>query len=130
MLQRAVFRLAAGQIALTGVVVGGAAWLGDAGDAYSALAGGGIGIVCGLYQAMRMFRVDASADPEGFLRGVYISEAIKIVLTVALIVVAIRTLNVNFLPFMLGYIATYVVYWVALGAGYPWQRDVTAKIEE
>ena len=94
------------------------------------LVGGGIGIIAGLYQALRMFRVDASVDPERFLRGVYVSEAIKIVLTVALMIAAIRTLNVRFLPFMLGYVATYVVYWAALGTGYPWLDDKTAELKE
>ena len=129
MLQRAAFRLAAGQIALTALVAAVASFVGDTGSAFSAVVGGGIGIVAGLYQALRIFRVDAAADPERFLRSVYISEAIKIVLTVALMIAAIRTLNVKFLPFMLAYIATYVAYWVALGTGYPWSGDTKIDIE-
>lgn len=130
MLQRAAIRLAAGQIVLTGLVAAGAAWLGDTGSAFSAAVGGGIGIVAGLYQAMRMFRVDAAADPRRFLRSVYVSEAIKVVLTVALMIAAIRTLNVKFLPFMIGYVATYVVYWAALGTGYPWLGDAITRTDD
>lgn len=130
MLQQAAFKLAAGQIALTVAVVIGAGWLGDKGAAFSAAIGGGIGIVAGLYQALRIFRADAAADPERFLRSVYVSEAIKIVLTVALMIAAIRALNVQFLPFMLGYVATYVAYWAALGTGYPWLGDVQTEVEE
>ncbi len=120
MLQRAAFRLAGWQVLLTGIVAAGAFWLGGLSAAVSALAGGSIGIVAGLYQALRMFRVNAGADPAGFMRGVYVGEAVKIVLTVALMIAAIRVLSVEMLPFMIGYIAIYSVYWIALKTGYPW----------
>ena len=123
MLQMAAFRLAAWQILLTGIVAAGAYWLGGLPAALSALTGGSIGIVAGLYQALRIFRVDASRDPEGVMRGVYIGEAVKIVLTVALMIAAIRVLGVEMLPFMIGYIAIYSVYWMALKSGYPWIKD-------
>jgi ATP synthase protein I len=117
MLQKAAFRLAGWQVLLTGIVAAGAFWLGGLSAALSAASGGSIGIVAGLYQALRMFRVDASKDPEGFMRGVYIGEAVKIALTVALMIAAIRVLGVEMLPFMIGYIAIYSVYWIALKTG-------------
>jgi len=117
MLQKAAFRLAGWQVVLTGIVAAGAFWLGGLSAALSAASGGSIGIVAGLYQALRMFRVDASKDPEGFMRGVYIGEAVKIALTVALMIAAIRVLGVEMLPFMIGYIAIYSVYWIALKTG-------------
>jgi len=117
MLQMAAFRLAGWQVLLTSIVAAGAFWLGGSSSALSAAIGGSIGIVAGLYQALRMFRVDASTDPEGFMRGVYIGEAVKIVLTVALMIAAIRVLGVEMLPFMIGYIAIYSVYWIALKTG-------------
>jgi len=120
MLQSAAFRLAGWQVLTTGVVAAGAFWLGGSSGALSAVTGGGIGIVAGLYQALRMFRVDAGRDPAGFMRGVYVGEAVKIALTVALMIVAIRVLRVAMLPFMIGYIAIYSVYWIALKTGYPW----------
>jgi len=119
MLQRAAFRLAGWQVVITGIVAAGASWLGGSASGLSAAIGGSIGIVAGLYQALRMFRVDASKDPAGFMRGVYVGEVVKIVLTVALMIAAIRVLNVEMLPFMIGYIAIYVVYWVALKTGLP-----------
>jgi len=121
-MQQAAFRLAAWQLAVVGLVAAIASWIGGSGAAVSAAVGGSIGIVAGLYQALRMFRIDASKDPDGFLRGVYVGEAIKILLTVALIIAAIRALNVAMLPFMLGYIAIYVVYWMALRTGFPWLK--------
>ena len=117
MLQMVAFRLAGWQALLTGIVAAGAFWLGGSSAALSAALGGSIGIVAGLYQALRMFRVDASRDPEGFMRGVYIGEAVKIMLTVALMIVAIRVLGVDMLPFMIGYIAIYMVYWISLKTG-------------
>ena len=121
-MQKAAFRLAAWQLVITGLVAAIASLVGGSDYAVSALIGGSIGIVAGLYQALRMFRIDASKDPDGFLRGVYVGEAIKILLTVALIIAAIRALNVAMLPFMLGYIAIYVVYWMALRTGFPWLK--------
>lgn len=120
MLQMVAFRLAGWQVLLTGAVAAGAFWLGGSSAALSAGIGGSIGIVAGLYQALRMFRVDAGRDPEGFMRGVYVGEAVKIALTVALMIAAIRVLSVEMLPFMIGYIAIYSVYWIALKTGYPW----------
>ena len=119
MLQRAAYWLAGWQLALTGFVAAGAGWLGGSASGLSAATGGSIGIVAGLYQALRMFRVDASKDPAGFMRGVYVGEVVKIVLTAALTIAAIKVLNVTMLPFMIGYIAIYVVYWVALKTGLP-----------
>ena len=119
MLYKAAFRLAGWQVGLTGIVAVGAFWLGGNAAAMSSATGGSIGIIAGLYQALRMFRVDAAQDPEGFMRGVYIGEAVKILLTVALIIVAIRLLEVDMLPFMIGYIAIYLVYWVARKTGLP-----------
>ena len=119
MLQRAAYWLAGWQLALTGLVAAGAGWLGGSASGLAAATGGSIGIVAGLYQALRMFRVDASKDPAGFMRGVYVGEVVKIILTAALTIAAIRVLNVTMVPFMIGYIAIYVVYWVALKTGLP-----------
>lgn len=119
MLQKAAIWLAGWQVVLTGIVAAGAGWLGGSASGLSAAAGGSIGIIAGTYQALRMFRVDASQDPAGFMRGVYVGEVVKIVLTVALTIAAIRILNVEMLPFMCGYIAIYVVYWAALKTGLP-----------
>ena len=119
-MQQAAFRLAAWQLVITGIVVAIASLAGGSDAAFSAATGGSIGIVAGLYQALRMFRIDASKDPDGFLRSVYVGEAVKILLTVALMIAAIRALQVAMLPFMLGYIAIYVVYWMALKTEFPW----------
>jgi len=108
------YRLAAWQLAATVVVVVAATAVSGSIAAVSAACGGLIGIVAGLYQALRMLRVDASKYPEQFMASVYLGEALKIVLTVALLIAAIRLLGVEMVPTMSGYAATYVVYWAAL----------------
>lgn len=88
--------------------------------ALSVFVGGSIGLIAGLYQAMRLLQVNAAEHPEALMSGLWISEAVKIVLTVALFVLAIRLLAVEMVPTLVGYAMTYIVYWVALGTGYPW----------
>ena len=122
-LRRAAYRLAAWQAALTFGVAGVAAAIGGIAAAQSALMGGGISIVAGLYQALRMFSSQAALQPERFMRSVYTGEAIKIALTVALFIVVIRVMRPQFAPMIVAYAATFVVYLVALGTGYPWMRN-------
>lgn len=120
MLQRAVLRLAGWQAAITGLVAIIAAWIGGPSSGLSAAMGGGIGIVAGLYQGLRMFSIDAGRDPNGFMRHVYISEALKVITTAALMIAAIQLMQVEPLPFLLGYMAIYAPYWGALRTGFPW----------
>ena len=126
LLRRAIWRLAGWQFGVTALMAGGAALIGGRGWALSALTGGAIGILAGLYQALRMLRVDASENPAGYMGSVYAAEALKIVLTVALFIAAIRVLKVEMLPVIVAYAATYVVYWVALSTDYPWVTPPTA----
>ena len=116
----AVFRLAGWQLVLAIALTAPALIYIDAPTAMSVFAGGLIGLLAGLYQAQRMLRVDAGEHPEAFMQGLWISEAVKIVLTVALFVVAIRLLRVQMVPTIVGYAGTYFVYWIALGTRYPW----------
>ena len=122
-LRRAAYRLAAWQAALTFGVAAVAAAVGGIPAAQSALMGGGINIVAGLYQALRMFSGQAALQPERVMRSVYTGEAIKIALTVALFIVVIRVMRPQFAPMIVAYAATFVVYLVALGTGYPWMRN-------
>jgi F0F1-type ATP synthase assembly protein I len=120
MQRRAVLRLAGWQALITGLVAFIAAWIGGTSAGLSAAMGGGIGIVAGLYQGMRFFSVDAERDPNGFMQSVYVSEALKVITTVALMIAAIVLMQVEPLPFLLGYIAIYAPYWGALKTGFPW----------
>jgi ATP synthase protein I len=124
----AVLTLTAWQLLLTAAFAG-AVWLG--GSAAAALSigmGGCIGMLAGLYQAIRLLQVDAGAQPQAFLQGLWISELVKIVLTGALFLVAIRLLEARMVPTIAGFAATYIVYWVALGTRYPWfEPDVATQ---
>lgn len=108
------YRLAGWQLVVTSLaaaaagLVGGRCWL------ISAFAGGCIGVVAGFYQAMRMFCMDSSQQPERYMGAVYVSEAIKVSLTVALFIVAIKILEIEMVPTMVGYTVTFFVYWVSL----------------
>ena len=70
--------------------------------------------------------MDASEQPERYMGGVYVSESLKILLTVALFIAAIRVLRVELVPTMIGYAATFFVYWVVLKTGFPGAADVPA----
>ena len=61
-----------------------------------------------------MFCMDASQQPERYMSAVYVSEAIKVSLTVALFIAAIKILQVEMVPTMVGYTVTFFVYWVSL----------------
>jgi ATP synthase protein I len=116
----AVFRLTVWQFLLTLVLAVAAVLLFGKAFALSVLTGGFIGMLAGSYQAQRMLRVDAGAHPEAFMQGLWVSELVKIVLTVALFIAAIRLLRVMMVPTIIGYAGTYLVYWAALGTRYPW----------
>ena len=116
----AVVRLSAWQLSLTlALALIGLLWI-DSGFAVSVLAGGMIGMLAGFYQAQRMLRVDAGKHPEMFMQSLWVSEAVKILLTVALFILAIRLLRIQMVPTIVGYAGTYVVYWAALGTRFPW----------
>lgn len=116
----AAWRLAGWQVAVTVLCSLGAAGIGGVPWALSSICGGGIGIVAGLYQALRMFSVDASEQPQQFMRAVFASEALKILLTVVLFIAAISVLRVEMVPAIAAYAGTFIVYWAALATNYPW----------
>ncbi|MDP6436222.1 MAG: ATP synthase subunit I [Gammaproteobacteria bacterium] len=126
----AVCRLAGWQLALTVVLAVVALVVGSGEAATAVLTGGFIGMLAGFYQAQRLLRVDAGMYPEAFLRGLWISEALKIVLTVAMFIAAIQLLRVQMVPTIIGYAGTYIVYWVALGTRYPWFETVAESTRE
>jgi ATP synthase protein I len=116
----AVIRLTVWQLLLTASIAGIAMLVADKAFTLSVIVGGLIGMLAGSYQAQRMLRVDAGTHPEDFMRGLWVSEAIKVLLTVAMFIAAIRVLQVQMVPTIVGYAGTYVIYWVALGTRYPW----------
>ena len=128
--RQAVFRLTVWQLLLTLALALIAVLLIDKSFAWGIATGGLIGMLAGAYQAQRMLRVDAGTHPEVFMQGLWISEIVKIVLTVALFIAAIRLLTVQMVPTIVGYAGTYIVYWAALGTRYPWFETRTTSDRE
>jgi ATP synthase protein I len=112
--RRLAFAIVAGQIGATLLVAALFLLLAGIRAGCSALAGGGIGSVASLYMAVSFFRAGADADPQRILRGVYVGEFVKLVMTALLFVVVILAFDPAFLPLFAAYLATVFVYWMAL----------------
>lgn len=112
--RRLAFAIVAGQLGVTLVVAALFLLLSGYRAGGSALAGGGIGALASLYMAVSFFRAGAGAEPQRILRGVYVGEFVKLVLTATSFVVVILAFDVAFLPLFVAYLATFFVYWIAL----------------
>ncbi len=111
--KRVPLQLVLGQAAATFVVAALFLVFSGTAAAQSALLGGGIGVAASLAMALVAFR-PAGGDPRRILRGFYRGEAVKLGVTVLLFAAALRFLEIAAAPFFAAYIATFIVYWVAL----------------
>ena len=109
-----VFRVVAAQLIAVIIIAGLLATLFGRRAGYSALVGAIISVFPSFYLATRLFRVDVKASAEHKLRSIYVGEAIKVLLTAALFVIAIAILDVNMAIIGLVYVVSVLVYWVAL----------------
>ena len=80
----------------------------------AAAIGGGIGVAASLVQVVSGFSRRSAGDAKAIARGFYRGEALKIVVTVVLFVLALRGRQFPPGPMLAGYVATFVAYWVAL----------------
>lgn len=112
--RRVAHRLVFHQAAATLVVA--ALFMAFAGEwaALSALIGGGIAVAASLAMVALAFRVTGDTSPRRVMHGFYRGEAVKLGVTVLLFAAAIRSGEVAVAPLFTAYIATYLVYWVAL----------------
>ncbi len=106
--------LVAGQVAVAGVVALLCAALMGAHAGLASGVGGGIGALASLVQVLSGFRRGAGGDARAIASGFYRGEALKIAVTVVLFVLALRGRRLAPGPLLAGYVATFVVYWVAL----------------
>ena len=83
-------------------------------EAWSALAGGLIGVVTSLFVALRAIGRGTVRPAKDVLRRFYGAEAGKFFLTMALFALTIGVWQLPFPPLLLGYGLTLVVYWLAL----------------
>jgi ATP synthase protein I len=86
----------------------------DARASLSALIGGGIGAASTLVQVMIGLRNSGGREPQDVVRSFYRGSAMKLVVTVMLIVLALRGRNLAPAPLFVTYAATFLVYWLAL----------------
>jgi ATP synthase protein I len=106
--------------AVTTAAVALASWV-IAGElaARSAFIGGGISTLASLAMALLAFRRGTSADAMRAVRGFFVGEAAKVATVVVLFVVVLRTLKVSPLAMFAAYVATFIVYWLALANALP-----------
>ncbi len=109
MMRTEAYRLAGWQLLVTLLIAALMALAGGKNWAVSAVAGGSIGLSTNLWQALRMARL-AGGAPEKFLSGLYLSEFIKAVLTVALFIFSIKVLRVELVPTICGYGGCFIVH--------------------
>jgi ATP synthase protein I len=80
----------------------------------SALIGGGIGAAATLAQVLIALRSSVGKAPQAVVRGFYRGSAMKLVVTVVLFALVLRGRAVVAAPMFVTYVATFIVYWLAL----------------
>jgi len=80
----------------------------------AALAGGGINIAAALVFALRLFAPGPRAEPKKLVRALYAGAAIKFLVTAGLFALAIPVFADQIGALLGTFIATLVVYWLAL----------------
>jgi ATP synthase protein I len=100
--------LAMGCFAVTGATTG-----------WSALVGGGIGVIATGYMAFALLKHDRGTDAGRIVRSFFLGWAIKVAMTVALLVIAFRSQRFAPIPLLAAYLATFVTYWTVATWGSP-----------
>lgn len=80
----------------------------------SALLGGLICTCANLFFAGKLFFGKRTDDPEQILRQFYRSEALKIAFTIAMFILVIKLVSIEFLPFILAYSFAAFLNWLCL----------------
>ena len=89
----------------------------DSRAALSAALGGGISSAASLVMALLSFGKEAATDPLRAIRAFLVGEAAKVTVVIVLFVVVLKTMKVVPLAMLGAYIATFIVFWVALANG-------------
>lgn len=112
--KRTAYKIVVAQLSVSLAIAGLLLTFAGARSAYSALVGGMVGVIPGFYLAVRVFNLPPDTPAVGVLQAIYFGETVKILLTVALMVIAMLLLDINLLIAFLAYLATVSVYWFAL----------------
>jgi ATP synthase protein I len=106
--------------AVTTVIVALASWvIADGLAAVSALMGGGISTLASLAMVVLAFRPSASAGAMSAVRAFFVGEAAKVATVIVLFTVVLKTMKVAPLALFVAFMATFIVYWVALANALP-----------
>ncbi|MCX7056837.1 MAG: ATP synthase subunit I [Proteobacteria bacterium] len=109
--RRAALAVVARQ-ALVALVVAGIAGLGFGfSAARSALLGGAIGVAATLLFVIALFRYREGTSAARVAWSFYLGQALKVILTVALLALVFRSRGIAPLAVLAGYVATYLAYW-------------------
>ncbi|WP_421622020.1 ATP synthase subunit I [Alkalilimnicola ehrlichii] len=111
--QRLVWRVATLQFSV-GLFASGCWLLAGPKAAAAAFAGALIALLPGLYFARKVFSKPPGADPRSMLGAFYFGEAVKLILTAALFIIALQWFGGVFLPLITTYVAALSVHWLAL----------------
>ncbi len=117
--RRLAISVVLGQAAVAVICALVALWAGGPRAAVSALLGGGISAAASLAMALVSFGRTNATDPQRAIRAFLLGEAAKIAVVIALFVVVLKTMKVVPLAMLGAYIATFVVFWVALARATP-----------
>lgn len=109
----AAFRLVTLQTVITLVAASAAAFLGTR-EALSALAGGGVCVVCNFLVAARLFAGRNQRDAARFVRQFYVAEAQKFVVTGMLFVLVFVKLDIEPWVVFVTYLVTSLGNWLML----------------
>jgi ATP synthase protein I len=117
--RRLAFRVVLGQVVVTALVALLSGAVADSRAAASALLGGGISTLASLAMAVLSFERTAATDPQRALRAFYVGEGAKVAIVIVLFVAVLKTMKVVALAMLGSYIATFLVFWVALAGALP-----------
>ena len=117
--RRLAFSVVLGQAAVT-LIVALLSWvIADSRAALSAALGGGISAVASVAMALLSFGDRTAGDPYRALRAFFTGEAAKVAIVIVSFVIVLKMMKVVPLAMLGAYIATFVVFWVALARTVP-----------
>jgi len=107
-----------GQVLITALVALACWRIAGSKAAESAAIGGGISVAASLAMVVLAFRGGLANDPRRAARAFYAGEAAKLGVMITLFVIVLKNIDISAGAFFAGFLATFVVYWIAL-AGAP-----------
>jgi ATP synthase protein I len=87
-------------------------------DALAALVGGAINVLANGYFAHRLYAGRRIKSAIETVLGFYVGEVVKLFITLALLALAIGVFKLAFLPLFTAFVATLLVFWLALAPGF------------